>query len=80
MVANPNPARATRVTYKTYLTLLPVEWRKLEAEAKRRKISGREVIESALSSYAGRLPMPPHPVPDPLPEPPEDYEPSQDQM
>lgn len=80
MVAQPNPAQERRVTYKTYLTLLPIEWRKLRAEAGRRKITGREVIESALSSYIGRLPAPPVQQPDPLPEPPPDYEPSQDLM
>lgn len=57
-----------RLVYKTYISLLPVEWAKLEAEARKRHIAGREVIESALSSYCGRLPNPPRPEPEPLPE------------
>lgn len=69
-----------RVPYKTYLSLFPIEWAKLKAEAERRKISGREVIESALSSYCGRLPAPSREEPPPLPDPPPDLEPSQEMM
>lgn len=58
MVAPKTPERSGRIPYKTYLSLLPVEWDKLKAEADRRHITGREVIEAALSHYCQSLPRP----------------------
>lgn len=62
MVAPKDAGRPTRTPYKTYLSLFPAEWAKLRAEAERRKISGREVIEAALSRYCASLPIPKPPA------------------
>lgn len=58
MVAPKLPERTGRIPYKTYLSLLPVEWEKLRREAERRHITGREVIEGALSRFCSALPTP----------------------
>lgn len=70
MVAPKLPERTGRIPYKTYLSLLPLEWAKLQAEAQRRHITGREVIEGALAKYCSSLPSPAPKVveADPLPE------------
>lgn len=70
MVAPRTPDGKGRMPYKTYLSLFPIEWAKLRAEAERRHITGRELIEAALSKYCASLP---HPAPvrddgDPGPE------------
>lgn len=69
MVAPKLPERSGRIPYKTYLSLLPIEWEKLRLEAERRHITGREVIEAALSHYCQSLPRPQLRVPDPEPLP-----------
>lgn len=75
MVARREPERIKRLVYKTYISLFPIEWAKLQAEADKRGITGRQVIESALSSYCGRLPAPPVVEQGPLPDlPPEEEE------
>lgn len=70
MVKPPERVRQKPITYKTELTLLERQWERLAAEAKRRNVSGRALIEAALSQYIHTLPI----LEDvPLPEaPPED--------
>lgn len=70
MVAPKLPERSGRIPYKTYLSLLPIEWEKLRVEAEKRHITGREVIEAALSHYCQSLPKPAQLVrqSEPLPE------------
>lgn len=58
MVAPKTPERTGRIPYKTYLSLFPFEWEKLRVEAEKRHITGREVIEAALSAYCRSLPAP----------------------
>lgn len=69
MVAPKLPERTGRIPYKTYLSLLPVEWEKLRQEAERRHITGREVIEAALSHYCQSLPTPRLRAPEEIPLP-----------
>lgn len=69
MVAPKLPERSGRIPYKTYLSLLPIEWEKLRLEAERRKITGREVIEGALSRFCSSLPTPVYRKPDGDPGP-----------
>lgn len=40
-----------RLTYKTHLSLFPLTWRKLEIEANRRHITGRELIQALLTQW-----------------------------
>lgn len=58
MVAPKLPDQKGRMPYKLYMSLFPSEWAKLRAEAERRHITGREVIEAALSHYCLSLPSP----------------------
>lgn len=51
--------RPKRQVYKTYISLLPVEWEKLRYEAEKRRITGREEIESILSRALSAWPTPP---------------------
>lgn len=69
MVAPKLPERTGRIPYKTYLSLLPIEWAKLQSEAQRRHITGREVIEGALARYCTSLPAPAPRAPDGDPGP-----------
>lgn len=57
-------------TYKTYITLADTQWNRLEREARRRSISGKQLIEAALSQYIHGLAD--EVEPPPPDEPPED--------
>lgn len=61
-----------RITYKTYISLFPITWRKLEAEANRRGITGRELIEALLTQWGSSITPPPGAAAAPLTPPSED--------
>jgi hypothetical protein len=69
VVKTSEASRPSRKAYRTDLSLFPTEWDKLQAEAKKRGVSGREVIEAALSRFCSTLPVPPIAAAEPLPEP-----------
>lgn len=64
MVTANRDERPRRLVYKTYISLLPVEWEKLRYQAEKRRITGREVIESALSRAVSAWPTPPARAPE----------------
>lgn len=64
MVTPNRDQRPSRVVYKTYIALLPVEWEKLRWQAEKRRSTGREVIESILSRALSAFPTPPQKAPE----------------
>lgn len=62
--------RILHTTYRVYLTLMDSQWNRLEREARRRNIGGKELIQAALSQYIHALPE--EIEPPPPDEPPED--------
>lgn len=56
-------SRPNTVTYKTYISLLPITWRKLRAAAEARHISGRELIQALLTQATASMPDPKPPAP-----------------
>lgn len=65
-------AKDKRITYKTHISLFPITWRKMEAEAKRRGITGRELIQALLTQWGSSITPPPGAVAAPLTPPSED--------
>lgn len=46
------------VTYKCYISLLPVTWDKLRSAAVGRRITGRELIQALLTQATSGMPVP----------------------
>lgn len=55
MVTPGNHVMPKRVTYKTEISLFRRQWDLLAVEAERRRISGKELIESVLSQHIAQV-------------------------